>query len=258
MLLLKVPLEQPGMCKMSVESKTNVIDRNSSDVYIGLITLFLVLMQGHEYNVSSLVDCIPFDVVSLQQVVINDELALLVAVVENQNTYRFKGKRTKSSNLFQHAISVYLNTNTLEEVLCKIWERIQDQVDKCRQFRNFWDRLQYQSTPRYNMIPGHGRLSSYISVSPDQQAVARLFSLKPKLYVHSDDKLCKLLTPNSLWFSPSLNDSEYTCLTLDGLLMMSPRIIYSFLTYLRDESIEICGLRIGFKPNGEYLSQHIP
>lgn len=227
LLLLKVPLESPGVCK----TNSTASEQSNSDNFIGLTTLFMLLLQGNKWKIAVLLAEIPFDVVAFQQVFLNGELFLVVGIAENQNTAQQKKKRTKLGTGFFHAVSNYLNKSYLETVLSKIWD--------ITEFESF-------SKTGKCTIPGSGKLCNYINITPDPQALQKLLAMTPSFFVHHESKFSKQLPEELSQFHNISPKQDYTCITVYQLLSMYPRHMSELLKRLRSEAVELCGIKIGY------------
>lgn len=253
LLLLKVPLESPGVCKTKVNDSIHTFaDQNNSDNYIGLVTLFVYLLHGTRRELSMINLDIPFDVVSLQQAHLDGELLLIVGISENKNACQQKTKRTKLGTSFFHAVSQFLNTNFLDKILCKIWEHTEADVSRIQNslsFNHIWRQVELKTAERCT-IPGSGKLSSFINISPDTNAMQRIFNLYPSLLVHVENKTGSSIPTEYNWFNPASVHQDYTCITVENATSISPKHLSELLKRLRKESVEICGLRIGYSVKG--------
>ena len=253
LLILKVPLDSPGVCKTNANDSINTFaDHSNSDNYIGLVTLFIYLLQGSRRELSMLNLDIPFDVVSLQQAHLDSELLLIAGIAENKNTYQQKTKRTKLGTNFFHAVSQFLNTNYLDKILWKIWEHTEADVTRIQNsipFNHIWRQVELKTAERC-AIPGSGKLSTFINISPDTNALQRIYSLSPSLFVHTEDKTGNVIPEEYSWFHPVGVQQEYTCITVEDATSISPKHLSELLKRLRKESVEICGLRIGYSIKG--------
>ncbi|XP_057301076.1 uncharacterized protein LOC130635679 isoform X2 [Hydractinia symbiolongicarpus] len=227
LLLLKVPLESPGVCK----TNSTTSEQNNSNNFIGLTTLFMLLLQGNKWKIAVILPEIPFDVVAFQQVFFNGELFLVVGIAENQNTAQQKKKRTKLGTGFFHAVSNYLNKSYLETVLSKIW-----------------DITEFESLSKTGKctIPGSGKLCNYINITPDPQALQKLLAITPSFFVHHESKFSKQLPEELNQFHNISPKQDYTCITVYQLLSMYPRHMSELLKRLRSEAVELCGIKIGY------------
>ena len=246
------------MCKSSnSDTGFSVADRSNSDNYIGLVTLFVLLLQGSKWAIPVLIPEIPFDVVSLQQAHLGGELLLIIGIAENQNTYQQKTKRTKLGTNFFHAVSQFLNTNHLENLLSKIWnimevkllkERIpmENALLKQLELKN----IERCSIPERCTIPGAGKLSAYIKITPDAYALQKVLRISPSLTVYNDAQKAVSCQFNYDWFDPIKTEQEYTCITVENVVAITPKHISELLKRLRKESVEICGLKLGYVKTG--------
>ncbi|XP_047131075.1 uncharacterized protein LOC101236927 isoform X1 [Hydra vulgaris] len=241
-LTLKISLDSPGVIKMNCpDSVSPVINSLASDIYIGLVTLFLLLLQGSKWEITSQLTEIPFDVVSLFQVNLDGELMLVVGITENQNTKQ-KLKKNKHGTFF-HAATHFLNVTDLEQILKKIWDKIEiERLKPSFSQTVIFQQLELQKKEKCE-IPGTGKLSSFISISPDTNILNRILAMKSSLSIHTPDD-----SPSFSFFQydSQIPEQELTCLTIQNILSMSPKHISAFLKTLRDNSVEIIGLRTGF------------
>jgi len=245
LLMLKIPLESPGVCKGNAnDSKLAMTDLKNSDNFIGLVSLFILLLQGSKWDIQSTFKEVPFDVVSLQQCQLDDELLLLVGVAENSNTYHYKTKRTKLGSSFFHAVSYFLNNTQLEDILAKMWQHIQQQSNQWSHV-NIWQQLHF--TEKSNIL-GSGKLSSFINAVPDLNALRRILSIpasiKPKSFIKTN--LASNISEKIDCFHSPPIQQEYTCINIDNIVLMTPRHIIEFFKRLRSEAIELCAMRIGY------------
>uniref|UniRef100_A0A7M5U3L8 Uncharacterized protein n=1 Tax=Clytia hemisphaerica TaxID=252671 RepID=A0A7M5U3L8_9CNID len=227
-LLLKIALESPGVLKGDMRNST--FDETNSNNFIGLVTLFIFLMHGNalKYNYPSL--DIPFDVVSLFQCQIDDELYLIAGVCENDKTYKQKHKRSKLGSQFFHAVSNFLNNNTLDRLLNRI----------------------NPTTPVSFLAPETNttKLSSIINIMPDGTALNKLLSTTESITIQSNSKSLRNLNDLNLKVLPSLEpvDQEATCIMLENITIMPPKLISAVLKNLYNQSLEVVGLKLGYMP----------
>ncbi|XP_065643662.1 uncharacterized protein LOC101236927 isoform X4 [Hydra vulgaris] len=242
-LTLKISLYSPGVIKMNCPDLISpVINSLASDIYIGLVTLFLLLFQGSKWEITSQLTEIPFDILSLFQVNLDGELMLVVGITENQNTKQ-KLKKNKFGSTFFHAASHFLNVTDLEQILKKIWDKIE--IERLKSVFNqtvIFQQLELQKKEKCE-IPGTGKLSSFISISPDTNILNRILAMKSSLSIHTTDDSPSF---SSFQYDSQIPEQELTCLTIQNILSMSPKQISAFLKTLRDNSVEIIGLRTGF------------
>ena len=197
---------------------------------------------------------VPFDVVSLQQAYLDGELLLLVGIVENENTYSQKTKRSKLGTAFFHAVSLFLNSHDLDKIIMRIWEHTEadftTRLVNNVAFSHIWRQVEQSGEMLHPCcIPGQGRLSTLINISPNADASKRILHLNPSLYVHSEGE--GLVGEEFDWFSPATVPQEYTCITIENVDAISPKHICELLKRLRRESVEICGLRILYTNRGK-------
>ena len=253
-LTLKINLDSPGVVKVNIsDSVCPVVDPLASDIYIGLVTLFLLLLQGSKWEIPSQLTEIPFDVVSLLQANLDGELLLIVGITENQNTNQYKLKKSKLGSSFFHAVSQFLNTTYLEQILKKIWNVVE--IGKLKPITcdtrhdTIWQQLEHRKMEKCE-IPGSGKLSSFINISPDPNTLHRILAIKSSIAIHRVDKSAK---SSSMRFNSAIPEQELTCITIQNISSMSPKQLSSFMKRMRDESVEIVGLRIGYIVNGRII-----
>ena len=189
-------------------------------------------MHGNalKYNCPSL--DIPFDVVSLFQCQMDDELYLIAGVCENDKTYKQKHKRSKLGSQFFHAVSNFLNNNTLDRLLNRI---------------NPTTAVSFLQ-PETNSP----KLSSIINIMPDGTALNKLLSTTESITIQTNDKSSRNLTDLNLNVLSSLEpvDQEATCIMLENITIMPPKLISAVLKNLYNQSLEIVGLKLGYMPQG--------
>ena len=230
--MLKVPLQSPGICSKSC-AKNSLSFEERSDAYIGLCTLFVSLLHGNKFKVCESLN-IPFDVIALEQASIDSELQLVVGIVENEvqvqsSQPQKRSKPGKVKRNFYQAITQYLNKTDLENVLLNL--------------------MDFDYTPRdISMIscPGTRKLSSYVSVSQDETAVARIFNLKPGIVWQRNEELDSQMSDNVCWMKGKQKRNESTCVMVENVTSMLPKTIASFMKTARNNSLDICGLRIAY------------
>jgi len=231
-LLLKVLLQSPGVCSKSCAKNTLAFNQRS-DAYIGLCTLFLSLLRGSKIKVCDALR-IPFDVIALKQASIDSELQLLVGIIENevqieptQQTKR--GKLSKGKKNFYQTVTQYLNKTDLEKVLLDLMKFDYTQKDV--------------STVS---CPGSKKLSSYVTVSQDEAAVARIFNLKPSLIWGRSDETDPHVCDDMCWMKGKKKRNETTCVMIENITSMLPRTLVTLLRTARNNSWDICGLRVAY------------
>lgn len=233
---MKIPLESPGVLKNSTkESNNSTFDEASRDNYIGLVTLFVFLLQNSAMKYQYVSLEVPFDVVSLFQCQMDEELFLVVGVTEDERRSKKKSKRTKLGSYFFHAVSQFLNSHSLEKLLPRI--------------------APTNSYMAESSVPGHGKLSSFINIMPDGNALMKLLSSKQSMTIQSNNKLLRNLS--DLDIDPisvsDINDQELTCLMLENVNNMPPRVVAAILKNIYNQSLEIVGLRLGYVPSSKVL-----
>lgn len=232
-LMLKVQLEAPGICSKAC-AKNSLSYKERSDAYIGLCTLFISLLHGSKFKVCETLN-IPFDVIALKQASIDSELQLVVGVAENdvqiQSAQNHKrGKSSKVKKNFHQTVTQYLNKTDLEFVLSDLMD---------------FDFAQKEVMSTV-MCPGSRKLSSYITVSQDETAVARIFSLKPSLMWKKIEETGTYSSDDIFWMKGKQKRNENTCAIVENITSMLPRTIATFFTTARNNSLDICGLRVAY------------
>lgn len=237
MLLLKIPLESPGVLKNSTkETGNSTFDEASRDNFIGLVTLFVFLLHSNALKYQHASPEVPFDVVSLFQCQMEEDLFLVVGVSEDERRSKKKSKRTKLGSYFFHAVSQFLNSNSLEKLLSRI--------------------APTNSFMTESSIPGHGKLSSFINIMPDGNALMKLLASKQSLTIQSSNKQLRNfsdLDSNPISFNDH-NDEEVTCLLLENINNMPPRSVAAILKNLYNQSLEIVGLKLGYVPSSNIFT----
>ena len=177
---------------------------------------------------------IPFDVIALKQASIDSELQLLVGIIENevqieptQQTKR--GKLSKGKKNFYQTVTQYLNKTDLEKVLLDLMKFDYTQKDV--------------STVS---CPGSKKLSSYVTVSQDEAAVARIFNLKPSLIWGRSDETDPHVCDDMCWMKGKKKRNETTCVMIENITSMLPRTLVTLLRTARNNSWDICGLRVAY------------
>lgn len=251
--MMKVPLEEPGVCKANaIDGKLTSANFRNSDNYIGLMTLFILLLQGSKWEIPTIITELPFDVVSIQQCCIDEELYLVVGISENQNTPQYKCKRTKLGSSFFHAVSHFLNNTYLERLLQKIEDYVERGQPQSQHFpnRTIWQQVDGLQNPLLPLLPGSGKLSSFINITPDLNALTRIHAM-PLALIPSKFSRSNAVADTLNHYNYKGRNRQYTCITVGNIAAMTPNHVTGFFQMLRDESIEICGLRIAYVPNGK-------
>ena len=140
-----------------------------------------------------------------------------------------RGKPSKAKRNFYQAVTQYLNKTDLETVLSDIMK------------------VDYTERDGLTVLcPGSRKLSSYVTVSQDETAVARIFNLKPSLVWNRSDEIDRQLCDDICWMEGKQKKNETTCVLVKNLTSMLPRTIAAFMRTARNNSIDICGLRIAY------------
>ena len=235
-LMLKVHLEAPGICSKSCAKNTLSLDERS-DAFIGLCTLFVSLLHGSRFKVCEVLS-IPFDVIALEQATIDSQLQLVIGIIENEVQMQQaqplkRGKPTKVKKSFFQIVTQYLNKTDLEAVLS-------DVMDFDLAHRDFTSTV---------VCPGAKKLSSYVTVSQDETAVARIFSLKPSMVWSRSEDTESQMNDDVFWMKGKQKNNENTCVVVEHITSMLPRTIGAFMKTPRSNSLDICGLRIAYITN---------
>ena len=232
-LLLKVSLQSPGVCSKSC-AKNTLSFTERSDAYIGLCTLFLSLLHGGKFKLCESLG-IPFDVIALEQASVDSELQLLIGVIENGNTTQpnptlKRGKPQKAKKSFHQVVTHFLNKTDLEFILSNLMEY------------DFGDSNPVTSPS----CPGSKKLSSYINVSQDEAAVDRIFGLKPSMTWYKTETAQEQMSEYVSWIPRKSIKNENTCVLVENISAMLPRTISAFMKTTRDNSLDICGIRLAY------------
>eukprot|EP00795_Rhopilema_esculentum_P016322 gene16322-7711_t len=232
-LLLKVSIETPGVCSKSCAKNSLTFDERS-DAFIGLCTLFISLLLGNKFKVAETLG-VPFDVISLEQASIDSELQLVVGIIENEvyiqpNQQLKRGKPPKVKKNFYQVVSQFLNKADLEQLLSSLMG------------------FDIAERPYVSNVscPGTKRLSSYVSVSQDDSAVARIFNLKPSLLWNCVEHNEEPLNDDICWITKQSTRNENTCVLIENVTSMLPKTIATFFKTIRTNSLDVSGLRIAY------------
>ena len=177
---------------------------------------------------------IPFDVIALKQASIDSELQLLVGIIENEvqmepTQQSKRGRTSKGKKNFYQTVTQYLNKTDLEKVLLDLmkFDYTQKDISKVS-------------------CPGSKKLSSYVTVSQDEAAVARIFNLKPSLIWSRNDETDPHMCDDVCWMKGKEKKNETTCVMIENVTSMLPRTLATLLRTARNNSLDICGLRVAY------------
>lgn len=235
-LLLKIALESPAVLKgEQKKSPSSKFDEVASHNFIGLVTLFSALMYGNAFKYQSNDFEVPFDVVSMSQCLVEDELFLVVGVSENEKTQKQKSKRTKLGSYFFHTVSQFMNNNSLKSVLSHVIPAQQFHVET-----------------------SESKLSTFTNIIPDGKALGKLLSSKESIIVehHDVDEKAPPSTPtgsnnSTPCFTASTGtdeQQEMTCVLIENINLMPPKTVCAILRNICNQSLEIVGLKLGYIP----------
>lgn len=237
-LLLKIALESPAVLKGEQKnSPSSKFDEAGSHNFIGLITLFSALMYGNAFKYQKNDwNEVPFDVVSMSQCLVEDELYLVVGLSENEKTQKQKSKRTKLGSYFFHTVSQFMNSNSLKSMLSRVIPAQQ-----------------------FHTETSDSKLSAFINIIPDGKALGKLLSSKESIIVEHhdvDDNKTQPPTTSSnstpCFAAPSSatvdEHQEMTCVLIENINMMSPETVCAILRNICNQSLEIVGLKLGYIP----------
>ena len=229
-LVLKIAMESPGVCKetSSNDAKQCLVDETQAHNFTGLVILFFFLLQSNslKYQFSTL--DVPFDVVSLFQCLIDDEMFLIVGICENDKTYLQKTKRTKLGSNFFHAVSQFINANYLEKMLKKYIP------DQCVH------------------LSCSGKLSSFINIVPDEKFLRRLVAVQPSIFINSTVKPIKLSRADSCYLDaiPSSDlKTDYVGLQILQSEADTLKFIDVFMKLSSQTLYEVSGMKISYVPS---------
>ena len=239
-LLLKIALDSPGVVKGELKkAPSSRFDESGSHNFIGLVTLFTFLMYGNAYKYQFSQLDVPFDVVSMSQCLVEDDLYLVVGVCENDKTHKQKSKRTKLGSYFFHAVSFFLNTHPLQKLLSFIIP-----------------------TQGFYAETSQNKLSSFINIVPDGKALRKLLASKESILVGHNEVDEKLHpprdspSPNTAPFLPvsssSGEEQEMTCIFIQNINMIPSHMVSAILKNISSQSLDIVGLKLAYVPSGMY------
>lgn len=230
-------LDSPGVLKFDKKNSSSRYDDSASHNFTGLVTLFTFLMYGHVYKYQLFGNFdVPFDVVSMSQCRLEDELYLVVGVSENEKTHKQKSKRTKLGSYFFHTVSQFLNNNSLQKMLSMIVPKMQ----------------------HFYLKTSSNKLSSFANIMPDSQALWKLLDTKESLLVDRDTRALARdtfgLSSSPVSSLTETSDQEMTCILIENINLMPSKTIASTLMNINSQSLEIVGLRLGHIPSGRLFT----
>ncbi|XP_073670135.1 dynein axonemal assembly factor 8 [Paramisgurnus dabryanus] len=231
-LLLTVSLSIPGVVTGKAQKKAQTVDSVSlnSHVYNALVAWFLSLTEPNTCNGKSMMIDAPFWVAGLQQLYINDGLALYICAVSREDggpvRKRLRGRDVeKKQSLFHRRVFKFLSQTSLNTVA--FWVPELNHV------------LEKQAYPEQVLLPS-SYLDCFISVNPNREAVEKAFDMTPGFFwqtVEIEDQKCQRAEATSSQES----HTETAVVLIYRALHLNPLAMHH--TFMCSSGLDICGLR---------------
>ncbi|XP_043945258.1 dynein axonemal assembly factor 8-like [Protopterus annectens] len=237
MLLMTMWLTSCGQAVSRGQHTGRLLDvaLSASSIYNTIVTWLLSLVS--ESLPKQRTDCIPFHVVSLQQLWREDGLALYACVMPTEDytkvncrkSWRNKIKETRGTTTFYQQLSTFLSQTPLLSIA---WWK--EELNNC---------LQDQLYPLLVDLPTLS-LSNILSVNPDAEAVRKAFDPWNGFYWQTVE------TSECFGFGLGdtedilINQTEITMAVMFQTLFSNPLAFHHTLQLILCHGLDICGLRL--------------
>ncbi|KAL3885198.1 hypothetical protein ACJMK2_025289 [Sinanodonta woodiana] len=268
-LLLSVHLSSNGEIILHRGKSNKSVDTGDglSASYTALLTWLLSLvphnfsyLQEKSNKTDSSLLTLPFNVIGLQQLCMNEQLSLMVAVTptEQFDAKFFPGKskkgklkdELKDSSTFQQHMIKFLSTNTIKTV-CPWLEDMESMEVVSAQEVSSEHQVSYVYRPPLPEITTKP-LSTFIQVNSDPQAAFKVFNTSVGFFWQTVDCAEGFLDQNLNDENVSY-DTQITMSLIYKKIFQEPCFMMGFFNRLLQEGLDLAGVRLLY-PTQELLS----